>query len=129
MSQIIIGLTGGVASGKSELARRFEALGVFVADADVIAREVVAPGRPALVQIVAAFGPTMLHADGGLDRRAMRERVFADAGARRQLESIMHPPIRIALHAACAAARGVYAMAAIPLLAEGGGRAAYPWLR
>lgn len=128
MSHTTIGLTGGVASGKSEVARRFEALGVFVADADVVARAVVEPGTPALLLIVDAFGAAMLHADGTLDRRALRERVFADAGARRQLEAIVHPPIRIALHEACNAADGPYAIAAIPLLAEGGGRAAYPWL-
>jgi len=129
MSQITIGLTGGVASGKSEVARRFEALGVFVADADVLARAVVEPGRPALLRIVDAFGTAMLHADGTLDRRALRARVFVDAAARRQLEAIMHPPIRFALREACNAADGLYAIAAIPLLAEAGGRAAYPWLR
>ena len=128
MSRITIGLTGGVASGKSEIARRFEELGVFVADADVVARAVVEPGMPALAEIVAAFGAGMLGVDGRLDRRALRERVFVDDAARRQLEAIMHPPIRRALRAACDASTTPYAMAAIPLLAEGGGRVAYPWL-
>jgi len=99
-----------------------------VADADVIAREVVAPDAPVLGQLVAVFGTAMLHANGTLDRRALRQRAFADETARKQLESIMHPPIRAALHAACMRAPGSYAIAAIPLLAEGGGRRAYPWL-
>ncbi|MEO6365784.1 MAG: dephospho-CoA kinase [Luteimonas sp.] len=128
MSQITIGLTGGVASGKSEIARRFEALGVFVADADVIARGLVAPGGPVLAQIVEVFGATILHANGALDRPALRQRVFADESARKRLESLMHPPIRAALHAACMLAPVPYAIAAIPLLTEGGGRRAYPWL-
>ncbi len=128
MSQITIGLTGGVASGKSEVARRFEARGAFIVDADVVARAVIEPGSPALAQVVDMFGRVMLHADGTLDRRALRERIFADDAARRQLEAIMHPPIRLALQAACAATQAAYAIAAIPLLAEGGGRRAYPWL-
>ncbi|AKC87298.1 dephospho-CoA kinase [Pseudoxanthomonas suwonensis] len=128
MSDFIIGLTGGVASGKSEVTRRFEALGVHVADADVIARAVVEPGQPALAGIVERFGAGMLLADGRLDRRRLRELVFADAQARRELEAITHPAIRAALQAECRAAPGPYAIAAIPLLAEAGGRAVYPWL-
>ncbi|HVI59140.1 MAG TPA: dephospho-CoA kinase [Luteimonas sp.] len=128
MSDYIIGLTGGVASGKSAVAACFQALGVAVADADVAAREAVALGSEGLVEVVAAFGPGVLSADGALDRAAMRRRVFADDDARRRLEAIVHPRVRAALHAACAAAPGTYAIAAIPLLAEGGGRVAYPWL-
>jgi dephospho-CoA kinase len=128
MSDYIIGLTGGVASGKSEVQRRFAALGVVVADADVAARDAVAAGSPGLAQVVAAFGPEVLDGAGGLDRAAMRRRVFADDAARRALEAIVHPRVRSALQAACAAAAGPYAIAAIPLLAEGGGREAYPWL-
>ncbi len=128
MSDFIIGLTGGVASGKSAVTARFEALGVAVADADVAAREAVAPGSGGLAEVVAAFGPGVLAPDGALDRAAMRRRVFDDDDARRRLEAIVHPRVRAALHAACAAAPGAYAVAAIPLLAEGGGRAAYPWL-
>lgn len=128
MSGFIIGLTGGVASGKSEVARRFQALGVEVADADVAARQVVAPGQPALAGIVRHFGPGVLQADGTLDRRRLRERVFADADARRALEAITHPAIRALLEAHCRQAAGPYAIAAIPLLAEAGGRTAYPWL-
>ena len=139
MSGFIIGLTGGVASGKSELTRRFEALGVYVADADVVAREVVDPGQPALAAIVARFGRGVLQADGSLDRRQLRERIFADPSARQALEAITHPAIRATLEAQCRAAPGPYAIAAIPLLAEAGVRrgeagvlagvrAVYPWL-
>lgn len=129
MSAYIIGVTGGVASGKSEVTRRFEALGVVIADADVAARKAVAPGSEGLKAVVDAFGPSVLAPDGGLDRVAMRRRVFGDETARRQLESIIHPLVRAQLRRECEAATGPYAMAAIPLLAEGGGRAAYPWLQ
>ena len=128
MSGFIIGLTGGVASGKSELTRRFEALGVYVADADVVAREVVEPGQPALAAIAARFGREVLQADGALDRRRLRERIFAAPSDRLALEAITHPAIRSALEAACRQAPGPYAIAAIPLLAEAGGRRGYPWL-
>lgn len=128
MSGYLIGLTGGVASGKSEVARRFAALGVAVADADTAAREAVEVGSTGLAEVVDAFGPGVLQPDGALDRAAMRKRVFGDADARRRLEAIVHPRVRAALQAACAGAPGPYAVADIPLLTEGGGRAAYPWL-
>lgn len=128
MSAYLVGLTGGVASGKSEVARRFAALGVAVADADTAAREAVAVGSTGLAEVVAAFGRKVLQADGALDRAAMRRLVFADAEARRRLEAIVHPRVRAALQAACEGAPGAYAVADIPLLTEGGGRAAYPWL-
>jgi dephospho-CoA kinase len=128
MSTFVIGLTGGVASGKSEVSRRFEALGIVVADADIAAREALAPGSAGLAETVAAFGNGILAADGSLDRAAMRRRVFADPDARRQLEAIVHPRVRAMLETQCRAARSPYAVAAIPLLAEGGGRATYPWL-
>ncbi|GAB3098143.1 dephospho-CoA kinase [Lysobacter terrae] len=129
MSHYIIAITGGVASGKSEVTRRFEALGIAVADADLAARTAVAPGSAGLAAVVALFGESMLGADGGLDRRAMREHVFGDESARRQLESIIHPLVRVELRRECEAASSAYAIAAIPLLAEGGGRNAYPWLQ
>lgn len=128
MSDYIIGLTGGVASGKSAVAARFEALGVTVADADVAAREAVAVGSGGLAEVVAAFGPEVLGPDGALDRAAMRRRVFNDDAQRLRLEAIVHPRVRAAMRGMCEAAPGPYAVAAIPLLAEGGGRAAYPWL-
>lgn len=129
MSQYIIGVTGGVASGKSEVTRRFEALGVTVADADVAARAAVAPGSAGLEAVVEAFGRSVLAPDGSLDRAAMRQRVFGDETARRLLESIIHPRVRAELQRECEEAKGPYAVAAVPLLAEGGGRAAYPWLQ
>ena len=128
MADRVVAVTGGVASGKSEATRAFEARGIVVADADVAAREVVAPGQPALAAVADRFGPGMLLAAGSRDRAAMRRHVFADPAARGELEALLHPPIRRWLRAACAAAPGPYAVAAIPLLAEGGGRAAYPWL-
>ncbi|AKK68604.1 dephospho-CoA kinase [Xanthomonas translucens] len=128
MSDFIVGLTGGVASGKSALSRRFEAKGIVVADADVAARAVVAPGHPALAQIVARFGTQLLREDGNLDRAALRQRIFEDPVARRDLEAITHPAIRALLQQACREAASPYAVAAIPLLTEVGARAAYPWL-
>lgn len=127
MADCIVALTGGIASGKSEVERRFRALGVHVADADLAAREVVEPGTPGLDEVVAEFGPGALDADGALDRAAMRRRVFADPAARARLEAIIHPRVRTALRSACEAAPGPYAIAAIPLFAEAG-RAAYPWV-
>lgn len=122
----VVALTGGVAAGKSAVARRFEALGIHVHDADVAARDVVAPGSAALAEIEFVFGAGALNADGSLDRRAMRERVFADAEARRKLESIIHPRVRAWLRRRVGMDRGPYCMLAIPLLAEN--RAQYAWV-
>ncbi|MEO7478530.1 MAG: dephospho-CoA kinase [Lysobacteraceae bacterium] len=127
-SKFVVAITGGIASGKSEISRRFEHLGITVADADAFARALVEPGQPALDEIVERFGNAVLYADGHLDRATLRRRVFDDDLARRDLEAILHPRIRIGMHAACLAATSAYAMAAIPLLAEVGGRTAYPWL-
>lgn len=128
MARLVVAITGGIASGKSEACRCFERVGVTVTDADVVAREVVAPGQPAFAAIVERFGTAALKGDGSLDRAALRALVFADAAARADLEAIVHPRVRESLRAACAAARSPYAIAAIPLLAEGGGRKAYPWI-
>lgn len=128
MADYFIGLTGGIASGKSALEKAFAARGVMVADADLIAREIVEPGQPALDAVVAHFGDQVLQADGRLDRAALRARVFQNEEERRALEAILHPVIRARLHALCTAAPGPYAIAMIPLLTEGGGRAGYPWL-
>ena len=128
MAGYCVGLTGGIASGKSAVADRFAARGIAVADADVVARAIVEPGQAALAEVVAAFGPGVSLPDGRLDRAALRQRVFDDAAARHRLEGILHPPIRLALREACVSAPGSYVVVAIPLLAEGGGRAAYPWL-
>jgi dephospho-CoA kinase len=128
MAGVVVAVTGGVASGKSAATDAFAARGIVVADADVAARHVVEPGEPALAEIVARFGAGSLDTEGRLDRAAMRARVFADPSARKALESILHPRIRLWLEMACREAPGPYVVAAIPLLAEGGGRAAYPWL-
>lgn len=128
MSDYIIGLTGGVASGKSAVEARFRALGVFVADADLAARAAVAVGSAGLAEVVAAFGAGVLDASGELDRAAMRKRVFAEPAARARLEAIIHPRVRASLAESCRTASGPYAVASIPLLARSGGRIAYPWL-
>ncbi len=128
MSRFVVGLTGGIASGKSEVTRRFEALGVTVADADVAARAVVSQGSPALAMIAERFGPDMLQADGTLDRGRLRAYVFAAVAERKALEAITHPAIRQLLHDQCVQAESPYAIAAIPLLTEAGGRDAYAWL-
>ena len=88
-----IGLTGGVASGKSLVASILRGLGATVVDADQIAREVVAPGGPAYAEIVREFGPGVVGPDGALDRKALARRIFADAGARRRLNALTHPHI------------------------------------
>ncbi len=128
MSNFIVGLTGGIASGKSEVSRRFEALGITVADADIAAREVVAIGSPGLAAIAELFGAKVLQPDGSLDRAYLRQRVFANPDERRALEAITHPAIRARVRGICEAANSPYAIAAIPLLTEAGGRPAYPWL-
>jgi dephospho-CoA kinase len=117
-----VGLTGGIASGKSTVARLFEALGVLVIDTDVLAREVVAPGQPVLAQIAARFGAGVLTADGALDRAALRSLVFSDPAARADLERLTHPAIRALLEERSAAAGGDYQIHVIPLLVETGGR-------
>ncbi|CAD0317373.1 dephospho-CoA kinase [Xanthomonas sp. WHRI 8391] len=127
MSDFIVGLTGGIASGKSALAAEFEKLGVPVIDADVVARQVVAPGL-ILDTIAERFGPGILLPDGTLDRQALRKIVFADPAERKALEAITHPAIRTELQRAAKAANHPYAIVAIPLLAEAGARATYPWL-
>ncbi|HEY6642296.1 dephospho-CoA kinase [Povalibacter sp.] len=117
---LLIALTGGIASGKSAVARLFENLGVPVLDTDQIARDVVEPGMPAFAQIVESFGREALDASGRLDRRWLRERVFSDPAQRQLLESITHPAIREELARRAAAADGAYQVHVIPLLVEGG---------
>ncbi|MBB3188978.1 dephospho-CoA kinase [Halomonas cerina] len=120
---MIIGVTGGIASGKSTVARAFERLGIPWVDADDVAREVVEPGEPALAAIAARHGPRVLQADGRLDRRALREIVFADETERRWLESVTHPRIRERLTerlAQLAAGEAPYVLLVSPLLFESG---------
>ncbi len=115
-----IGLTGGIASGKSLVAEQFAALGIPIIDTDEIARAVVAPGEAALAEIRAQFGDKVFDATGRLDRRALRRRVFANAADRQALERILHPRIRARTLAAIAAAEGPYLIVVVPLLVESG---------
>lgn len=120
-----VALTGGIASGKSEVERRFAALGVDIVDADLVAREVIAIGTPGLDEIVNSFGASVLGADGALDRTAMRKRVFSDPDARHRLESIIHPRVRRTLLNRALQARSPYVILVIPLFVESGD---YPWV-
>lgn len=122
---LLIALTGGIASGKTAVAELFAKLGVPVLDTDQIARDVVAPGMPALERLVIQFGPQILDAHGQLDRARMRERVFSDPAQRRELEAITHPAIREELARRAAAAGGDYQIHVIPLLVETGRADAY----
>jgi dephospho-CoA kinase len=113
-----VGLTGGIASGKSTAAKFFGALGVPILDSDQVAREVVEPGQPPLERLVERFGRGILTADGHLDRPALRDIVFSDPRARADLENLTHPAIGAALEARSAAAGGPYQILVIPLLVE-----------
>ncbi|MCF8191382.1 MAG: dephospho-CoA kinase [Burkholderiales bacterium] len=117
---LAIGLTGGIGSGKSVVAKAFMALGAPVICTDTLARELVEPGQPALTEITTRFGAAVLLPDGSLDRAGMRQRVFADAESRRALEAILHPRIRDAVRARLAAAKAPYVVVDIPLLVETG---------
>ncbi|MCZ8130632.1 MAG: dephospho-CoA kinase [Steroidobacteraceae bacterium] len=120
MALLRIGLTGGIASGKSAVADAFARRGIEIVDTDVLAREVVEPGTPALAAVVETFGPDVLGPDGRLDRRRLRTRVFADPAERQRLEAILHPAIRAAMRSRAAAATTPYVVIAIPLLVENG---------
>ena len=120
-----VGLTGGIASGKSTVAALFAQLGVPVIDTDRIARDVVEPGTPVLAALVARFGAGILTAEGRLDRPALRTRVFSDAQARQDLEALTHPAIQAETERRSAAAGGEYQLIAVPLLAEKGLKSRY----
>lgn len=113
-----VGLTGGIASGKSTVAKHFGELGADVIDTDEIARAIVLPGRPALARIVEHFGEDVLTPEGTLDRRRLRSIVFADPGRRRELEAILHPEIRAEALARASASTAPYAILVVPLLFE-----------
>jgi len=113
-----VGLTGGIASGKSTAAKFFGALGVPVLDSDQIARDVVEPGQPPLERLIERFGRKILTPDGHLDRPALRDIVFSDPKARADLEALTHPAIGAAMEARSAAAGGPYQILVIPLLVE-----------
>ena len=118
-----VGLTGGIGSGKSAASAHFSKLGAEVIDTDLLSRELVEPGQPALAEIVDAFGERMLDGDGRLDRSRLRERIFADPAARRTLEEILHPRIREAMLARAQRSSAPYVIFVIPLLFETGQQA------
>lgn len=118
MSQFIVGLTGGIGSGKSTVARCFSDLGITVVDADVVARQVVAPGQPALQQIIAHFGNQVCADDHSLDRAALRQIVFHDPEQKAWLNQLLHPLIRQQLFEELQNAHSAYAILMAPLLIE-----------
>ncbi|MHA7880958.1 MAG: dephospho-CoA kinase [Saccharospirillum sp.] len=116
----LVGLTGGIGSGKSAAQRFFEAMSIGCVDADVVAREVVQPGEPALAAIVEHFGPAVLDSQGALNRAVLRERIFSDADARAWLEGLLHPVIRERMMTQLAGLKGPYRLLVAPLLFENG---------
>jgi len=126
MANYVVAVTGGIASGKSAVTGLFTECGIMIADADIAARKIVEAGQPALEEIANIFGPHLV-VDGQLNRQALRELVFDDYEARKQLEAITHPRIRQLLIQECKTATSPYAIVAIPLLAEGN-RKHYDWL-
>lgn len=115
---LIIGLTGGIGSGKSAASQQFEALGIKVVDADIVAREVVQPGTPALQEISRHFGSEILQEDGQLNRAALRKIIFSDASQRTWLEQLLHPIIRASIINQLNEASCYYSILASPLLLE-----------
>jgi dephospho-CoA kinase len=120
MSAFIVGLTGGIGSGKTTVANLFAAQGIALVDADIVAREVVAPGQPALAAIAAHFGHQILTADGQLNRPALRSRVFSDPSAKAWLDQLLHPLIRQQLLLQLQQAQSPYVLLVAPLLIENG---------
>jgi len=117
---LVIGLTGGIGSGKTTVANGFEKLGVPLIDADLIARELVEPGQAALEEVRAVFGAACLTKEGRLDRAHIRQRIFADDSLRQRLEAILHPEIRKRIKALIAEVQAAYCIVVIPLLLETG---------
>ena len=117
-SALIVGLTGGIGSGKSTVAKAFQQLGIETVDADRASRAVVEPGMPALAAIAERFGPEIIQADGHLDRAALRHIIFADADKKYWLESLLHPLIRDWIIQQLAAATSTYVILESPLLFE-----------
>ena len=120
VSDIVIGLTGGIGSGKSTVADLFAAQGVAVVDTDLIAHDLTGPMCAAMPEILAAFGDSVRQPNGGLDRVAMRRQVFADPQVRQQLEGILHPRIRSEAERRCRLATTPYVLLVVPLLIESG---------
>ena len=120
MARFVVGLTGGIGSGKTAVSDRFAALGATVADADVASRAVVAPGSPALAAIAEHFGQDVLQADGSLNRAALRARVFERPEERRWLEALTHPLIGAWFHEHLNAGESPYSLLVNPILIESG---------
>lgn len=118
--KLIVGLTGGIGSGKSAVSERFKAAGIKVVDADYASRVVVEKGQPALAQIAEHFGADILQADGTLDRAALREKIFATLDERKWLEALLHPLINAYIFSELASAETAYAILENPLLFETG---------
>lgn len=118
---LVVGVTGGIGSGKSEVTRAFNALGVESEDADAIAHAIMAPGQPGHAAVAAAFGPAAVRDDGTLDRDWLRQQAFSDQAFRTRLEGLLHPIIRQRIEAALTAWRGAYGLLVVPLLLERGG--------
>ena len=116
----VVGLTGGIGSGKSAAAEEFARLGATVVDTDMIARSLTEAGGAALAHIKSLFGDAFVQSSGAMDRSRMREHVFADPAARRALEALLHPMIRAEAEKQIAAARGPYVVYVVPLLIESG---------
>jgi dephospho-CoA kinase len=119
----VVGMTGGIGSGKTEVAKAFSAVGIEVADADVIAHRLSMPGQVGHAAIAAAFDSGVLLPSGELDRAELRRRAFADPQARARLEAALHPLIRRELYREMALWRGIYGVVVVPLLLERGGLA------
>lgn len=117
----VVGLTGGIASGKTTVSDAFGDLGIDVVDADVVAREVVEPGKPVLAQLASLFGEHIINPDGTLNRKTMRTKMFADSELRGAAEQLLHPAIRERMWQQVAAATSAYCLLVIPLLLETGG--------
>ena len=120
MSHYIIGLTGGIGSGKSTVADAFVTLGATLVDTDLIAHELTGPQGAAMPALVQEFGEQIIAANGALNRTTMRQLAFSDAGAKSRLEGILHPMIRHISSERCAMARSPYVILAVPLLVESG---------
>lgn len=120
MSQLIVGLTGGIGSGKTTVSDLFAAKGIDIVDADVIARDVVKPGTPALSEIASYFGDGILTAQGELDRKALRDIVFSSPEKKDWLNSLLHPAIRNEMISQCQSANSPYCILSVPLLVENG---------
>ena len=117
----VVGLTGGIGSGKSVVARAFAVLGIDITDADLLAHALTAPGEPGFARVVATFGAAFCQPDGTLDRARLRRFVFDDSAARARLEALLHPLIREAARREIAAWTSPYGLFVVPLLFERGG--------